>query len=547
MSKYGNRILWCIGYIAWGVFVNALSVWVIGPLVQDLAIYGVVIVMAIICLWFTSIPQNARRRFVSFTVFSLLLGQGLSNLAFDSMLKSLGIGLILTVGLFIAALWFGRVRFIPLVLATIAVVLANTALPFNNWPFLTQFRIVQHGRLHIDPHDMEAAPFGVVNTPTGEALLTQTSYVPSKALLEQLVDQATNSPDALANVLATAQGEYGFVELKMVNGHVKRVTPSIQDLAKANPLQFIKSFFPFQLAHWYVANGQIAQYMSPYMTSNQAVETALYPTTYAQTMQALTNQAVKEEESNWNSVVSQLGGTPKPSGWQLDNGHLVGTYQGQKFSLAVKASSVVGEGDFTATGTHQVLLVGDNELDVVDLDQKKVVATYKGTQANPVPNDVVFGPLAHGGRDAVLVNASPAYILTVASNGRWQRVYQAPSASFRFETVLDTGKGAPQIVTDDPSMVRNAATRYFTAYHYVNGQLERDWRVFRTNVVNVTPITWQSGGPEDLAVSIYGSGQYLILQKSNFPVLPTAVIVFGLLIVAGWVIRIRQAKGGKRA
>lgn len=544
-----RHVLHVIGYIVWAVLVNALAVWVIGPLVQDLAIFGIVAAVILVILWLTSLYPRYRRRFVTFTLFSLLLGQGLSALAFSSVSKTLVVSVVMSVGLFIAAIWFGKIRFFPLLFGTIAVILANAWLPFADWPFLTQFRIVQHSRLHIDPHDLDAAPFDVIHTSTGDALLTVSEYIPSKALLQQLVQTATDSPNALQNVLQTAQGEYRFVEIKRVGNRIEQVPASAADLAQAHPLNLIKSFFPFQLAHWYVANGELSEYLSPYLTSNQAVETAINSASYATSMQALSDQGVQDELSNWQSALAQLGVKANPSGWRIESGKLTGSYQGKTLSVPVTATSVVGEGHFTSTTANQLLLVGNNDLQVFDLDAQKVITTYRGTSANPVPNDVVIGPLTHGGRDAVLVNAAPAYILTVSPSGTWQQVYTATSNSFRFETVLDTSNGATQLITDDPSKVRNAATRYFSSYHFVPGsagqagQLERNWRVFRTNVVNVTPISLTNGGGEDLAVAIYGSGEYLILHKTNVPVLPIAAGLFGLIVIAGWVNRIRLRKG----
>ncbi|WAH35446.1 hypothetical protein [Alicyclobacillus dauci] len=552
MNNLSVKILRVIGYLLWGVFVNALAVWLIGPLVQDLAVYGVLAVAAIVLVWLTSIYPRARRPWISFTLFSLLLGQGLSALAFSSFAKTIVVTVVMALGLFIIAMWFGRVRFVPLFFGTVGIIVANAVLPFSDWPFLTQFKVVEQSRLHINPHDLDDAPFSVIHTPTGDALITVNGFVPSTELLQQLVGQATDTPDALQNVLQTASGEYQFVEFKDVNGHLERTTPSPQDLAKANPLQLIPSIFPFQLAHWYVVNGQVDEYLSPNLPSNQAVEAGMDPAAYASTMEAVSNQAVQVELTDWRNALSQLGVQPQQSGWYIQSGHLNGTYNGKSVSIPVNATSVVGQGHFTSVGANEVLLVGNNDLQVVDLDKQQVISTYRGTSQNPVPNDVMCGPLTRGGTDAVFINASPAYILTVDGTGSWKTVYTATSPTFRFETVLSDA-GTPQIVTNDPSAVRNAPTRYFSAYHFVpsanghSGQLQRDWRVFRTNVVNVTPITLSNGGAHQLAVSIYGTGEFLVLQKYNLPVLPIALIVLGVVIVGGWVVRIRAKKEGDRS
>lgn len=536
------RVLW---YLFWGVFVNALSMWVFGPLVQDLAAAGILALGLIVVGWLTTLHKSIRRPWIAYTIMSLLLGQGLDSLTFASTGKAVSITIAMALGLFIAAVWFGRVKWLPLLFGTVGIIVANLILPFGDWPFLTQFGIIQQSRVSLNLHDMEATPFDVIHTSTGDAIITLSEYIPSASLLEQLTSQATDSPDALANILQTAHGEYQFVELKMVGGHLVKSAPTPQDLAKVNPLKLVKSFFPYELAHWYVVNGQVSEYLTPYLTSAQAVEVGVDPSAYAASLQAISNRAVQDEISNWNQVLTQLGVHRTTSGLTVENGRLTGSFQGQNIDVPVQSSSLVGVGHFTSTASSQALLVGDNNIQVVDLSEKRVVSTFKGNASTPVPNDVLFGPLKAGGRDAVFVNSSPAYILTVDSTGQWHKAYTATSSSFRFETVVANGTKAPEILTDDPSMLRNTPTRYFSAYRYVSGSnasghLERDWRVFRTNVVDVTPVTLTKGGSEDIAVGIYGTGEYIILHQSNVPVLPMSCIAFAIILVGGWMLRLRR-------
>lgn len=54
-----RHVLLVVGYIVWAVLINALGVWIIGPLVKDLAIYGVLAVVVLAILWLTvSIPNT---------------------------------------------------------------------------------------------------------------------------------------------------------------------------------------------------------------------------------------------------------------------------------------------------------------------------------------------------------------------------------------------------------------------------------------------------------------------------------------------------------
>lgn len=541
-----GRILW---YLFWAIFINIVYVWILRPLVQDLAIYGVLIVVALIILWLTSIPKAWRRPWIVYTMMALLLGEGLATLAFGSLKTSTLGTVVMCLALLIIARFFGRVRVLPAFFGVVAIVIAELSLPLDDWAFLDHFRILQDSRVHITLQNMPDAPFAVIHKSSGDAIITVDGYLPSPTDLQQLALSATDSPDALYNVLQTASGEYHLVELEEQNGSLVKTTPTPQDLAKVDPLQLVEAFFPYEFAHWYVSDGQISEYLTPYLDDRDAMETAVDPASYASSVQVFSNQAAEEEIDQWNQCLEQLGVQPQTSGLNVVNGKLTGLDKGKTVSVPIDASTVVGMGHFTTKSDDQVLLIGNNELHVVDLATGKVVATYKGTVANPVPNDVKIGPLEAGGTDAVFVNASPAYILTVDSSGTWHQVYTATSPTFRFETVMADGHANPQIVTNDPSMLRDVPTRYFSAYHFVSGkggkgQLVRDWRVFRTNVVNVTPLHLTASGAQELALDIYGTGEYIVIKKMNAPLLSVAAILLALIIVGGWVLRATRGKGG---
>ncbi|WP_067617288.1 hypothetical protein [Alicyclobacillus acidiphilus] len=541
-----GRILW---YLFWALFINVIYIWILRPVVQDLAVYGVLIDAALIVVWLTSIPRSVRRPWVVYTMVVLLIGEGLSTLAFGSVKTSTLGTIVMCVGLLIIAGWFGRVKLLPAFIGVVALVVAEMFIPRDDWAFLDHFKILQESRVHLTLQDMQEAPLAVIHKATGDAIITVDGYVPSSTDLEALAMNATDSPDALYNALQTANGEYQLVELEEQNGHLVKTTPTAKDLALVNPLQLVQAFFPYEIAHWYVNDGQISEYLTPYLDDRDAVATAVNPAAYASSIQVVANQAAQEEIENWDDCLRQLGVSPASGGLDVENGKLTGLDRGKSVSVPIDASTVVGIGHFTSKTDDQALLIGNNELHVVDLATGKVVSTYHGTVDNPVPNDVKIGPLVSGGTDAVFVNAVPAYILTVDSSGKWHQVYTATSSTFRFEAIMPNGQAQPEIVTNDPSMLRNSPTRYFSAYHFVgnpegHGQLVRDWRVFRTNVVNVTPLKLQADGPEDLALDIYGTGEYMVIQKTNAPLLPIAAILLGLIIVIGWGIRL--TRGNRR-
>jgi hypothetical protein len=530
-------------YVLWALFVNALNVWVISPLVEDYALLGVVGVVLIALVWLSSIPAVLRKKWVVFTLFSLLLGQGFSSLTFYPLPRRILFGIIMFVGLYLIAWLFGKIGAKTLFLSGLVVVLANSLLPISEWPFLTHFRMTHFGSYNIVPGDMVALPFSVITTDHGQAVVTLKRSEPSKSELKQIANQATDSPSALGDVLGTYKDEYQLVELSSVKGKLEITDPTSADLAKVNPFDLIGPSFPFSLAHYLKVNNQVVQYMTPALPA-QAVtglgmETAMYPTNMV-----VLSEAVRQAEWNiWQQFLNGLGVSPVAQHLQVTSGYLVGQVNGQHVHIAVNGTAYVSTGSFTAAGTSEALVEGANLLEVVDLNSKKVVASYRGQNLAFVPGDLVTGPLTKNGKDAIFVNATPAYILQVSQSGQFKKIYVAPNDSLRFEASIQFVKNqAPEIITDDPSVIRQSPIRYLSSYTYSNGNLERNWRVYRTNVVNVTPIQFTRGSVPELVIGIYGTGEYLVLQRNAWPVMPLAIVIFGISIVFGWILCLRGRK-----
>ncbi len=538
-----NRYYTFVWYILWALFVNALNAWIVTPLVEDYALLGVVAVVLIIVIWLTSIPSYSRKKWITFTIFSLLLGQGFSSLVFYPLPRRILFGIIMFAGLYLIAWWFAKIGAKTLFFSGLVVVLANILLPVSEWPFLTHFRVVHYGSYNIVPGDMAALPFSVISTDHGQAVITLKRTIPTKSELKNLANSATDSPNALGDVLSTYKNEYRLVEISSVNGKIRVTNPTTADLAKVNPFDLLGPSFPFSMAHYMKVNNQVIQYTTSALpaqaVTSLGMESAMYPTN----MVVLSEAERQAQWNTWQQFLDTNGVSPVTLHLEVTNGYLVGKMNGKNVRIAVKGTAFVSTGSFTAPNTNQALVEGANLLEVVDLDTGKVVASFQGAKGQLVPGDLVTGRLTANGKDAIFVNASPAYILQVSSNGQFQKVYTAPNDSLRFEaSVQFAGDKAPEIITDDPSVVRQSPIRYFSSYTYSNGNLERNWRIYRTNVVNVNPIQFVSGTTTDLVVGIYGTGEYLVLQRVMWPVLPIAALLFGLTIVIGWVYRLNERR-----
>jgi hypothetical protein len=547
-----NRVqLNWLGYLLWSVFVNACNIWLLTPLVQDYGILGVVADVLIVVIWLLGLPSSHRRRWVTFTLFSLLLGQGLASVTGDELAKRIVLAVVMCLALIGLTWWFGRVRPLRLLLTAVVLVVVNSLVPFTQWPFYTHFWIVRNGTLSVSNAAFHALPFAEIPTSSGEAVITLEQLNDSKTDFLKTAAQAGTASSSLADLLASYGNRYRLVELKCTSsGQLETTAPTVQDLEKLNPNQ-LNPMFPFTIAHFSVENGMVVEYFAPAVDPAKQVEMGVRPAQLPENAMALSLNVQKEQEENWQSVLQQLGGTEDPSSLRIQGGVLSGVVNGHDIDVPVSANRVVGTGSFTAPGQSQLLVEGMNTLQVVSLQGKgKVLATYHGSSALPLSNDLFVGPVDASGRDVVFVNGSPATILEAQSDGTWRQLYQAPDLSFRFETsVLFAGDKQPEIITDDPSVLQPSTTNYFTSYTYRDGNLVRNWRVYRTNVSNVQSVQFRKGGPTYLLTGIAGTGQYILLQRHRLPVVPAASVLLAIVIAAGWLWRwrenTRRGRGGE--
>ncbi|MDP9729795.1 hypothetical protein ACOJUR_07385 [Alicyclobacillus tolerans] len=540
--KRSRRWLWIV-YLLWALFVNAMNLWVVKPLVEDFALLGVLAVIVIIVLWLTTIRIQSRKKWITFTLFALLLGQGISSVSFYPTGLRVLFTVIMLLGLCILAIWFTKAGWKTVLVSAAAILLVNLWLPYSEWPFLTHFKIVKYGKMSLIPGDIPALPWSTISTPQGPALVTFNRVLPSNAELSDLASQATSKPDSLYNLLQTAQHEYELMEILSDHGKAVVKPLPLSDLAQVSLWNLVAPTFPLSVSHWKIVNQHAIMYLTAPVSPASAAALGLEPASYSGNFLALAAQTWEQDQEQWNQLLSDANVTPANPPLQIQGGLLTGSWQGHTVQVPVKTQIILGEGSFTRPGANQVLLEGANLLQIVSLTQNKVVASFHASLTQSLPHDIVIGPLTKGGPDAIFVNAQRAYILSVNSAGQFRTVYEAPlGSSLRFEAVLPSvGNRAPEIITDDPSAMRDVPTRYFSSYLYRDHQLYRNWRVYRTNVVNVEPVHWQPG-KVDLALSIYGTGEYLIIQRSYTPVLPVSIGIFIIIGLIGWGLRLNDRR-----
>ncbi len=532
-------------FLAWAVFVNACNVWIIRPLAEDFALLGVAAIVVLAVLWVTSVPTKYRRVWIGFTIFSLLVGDGLGEIATKSWLPKVAWSLVTILGLTVIGWAFTRFKYRYFLGSALVLLILNWLLPLDDWAFLTHFQVAYRAQLPMQTSDIPALPLQVIHTARGTSVVTLENIQETDKQIQNDAQMAGDTPDSLENMLRNAQHRYAFVELVQSGGHFHLESLPTDSLSAVDPMAFTNSFFPFIRGYWIVDNGKVVQYMAPAQSPTVLMDLVNNSGYLPSLLTAVGESTERQETQDWQTLLTQLKVPASNNALHIEQGRLIGMYNGQSVSIPVHAYSVIATGSFTAPGAHEVLLQGVNDLEVVSLDTRRVVTDYHGDPLHPLPSDVVTGPIDNSGRDVIFVNSSPAIILQAEASGKWRQLYQATNDSLRFETsVRFPGDAVPEIITDDPSYIRNSPVRYFTSYTYRDGQLVRNWRVFKTNLVNVNAVQFTPGGPQYIVASNYGTGELFVLKRHRWPVVPAASVLLGITIISGWWLRL---KAGRRA
>jgi hypothetical protein len=525
--------------VCWAVLVNLVNVWVVRPLVEDLAVVGVFIVLLLSALWMSSIPSRWRRCWLVFTVFSLLVGQAWSAFAVLPVPARIGTGALALAVLSVLARWLGRVPVSRLFAAALVLSALNTWLPEDLWPFLTHFRVVASGRMEVDTGNYPVLPLTVVKVPGGEAVITVTKWS------GHIGDANPMTVDDATKKLPSGHVIYQYVQLAMKDGQIVQRPATPEELAQVPVSDLVNPYAPFDRNSWQVVDGHMLAFTVQTESSVAAITRALQPAQYISSLVHLVSIADQAQWNDWRQALEKLGVSAGVQPVRVQRDVLIGHYDGHRIHVPVAAPLIIGSGSFTHRGAHELLLAGSDRLQVVSLDEGRgrVVATYNGPIGYPVAGEITVGPIDGSGRDAIFVNASPAYILQVSVDGRWQRVYTAPNVELHFlGSVRFPGEARPEILTNDRSQLRTAAITYFTSYTYQSGQLYRNWRVYQTGVGNLRKVQFEQGGTTFLVAVLAGQGRYVVLARHHWPILPLTVGLLVVALVIGWGMRLWERR-----
>jgi len=109
-------------FVLWALSVNLVNLWFVKPVVRQLDVVGVLLVMVAAVLWMVSLPRRQRKVWIGFTLYGLLVGQGIGRLHTAGLAGEIPLGIVAVVCLLLLAWAYTRMPLITLLLSAVFVV-----------------------------------------------------------------------------------------------------------------------------------------------------------------------------------------------------------------------------------------------------------------------------------------------------------------------------------------------------------------------------------------------------------------------------------------
>lgn len=502
----------------YSVFLVALNQLVAIPLMLDFSYIGLLVLTAAAVLGYFAVPRAWRRFFALFSLLILLTGYGIQSVYSDSLWRRfLEFPLMLLILGWIAAS-YGRIkwRYTLTVFSVLAVMLA--AVPLSEFPFYAKFRLVYKSE-HLDRRPIFPI-YPIVNRGSNLYTIGDLRKLTDKELKEATPDPKENRDLPAAAAKLKNQLEHVDV-LRFAPDDGYRKHPVAKEEMAALPFtSFGLAGFPYYTSSWTIEGDGVKQHFTPVDDPKTVLTSFLDPLSVTVAMDERAARSQAASRKNWADT---FGTDTRPQS---------------------AGAALVGQGKFLPEGGTQLLLVGNNELRLVDGTSPNAapIAVYKGTWEEPVTRNLTVGDIDGDGIEEVLVNSTPAKILKIGQNRTWETIWESGKKSLRFEFVEPRPGQKPLIVVQDPSAVRNQDTRFLSGYTWNNGQLIREWRVFKTNLLFPAPIspdTWISG--------YYESPNLYVLKPISVPWPAVLSAIYAALALAGYGYQLAQRREGRHA
>lgn len=540
LPKLGRLLL----VILAGIYLFAVNNLLIIPAAQDWSIYGIVLLLAVVFLFYLSLPPGRRLN-------PLLLAAGFLFLA-RAFEKTLPLGLPLRIVAVIiitlvvwAVLYFLGARSWRrfAVLALTAFVLTTLINPqlFKLW---TEFRVVWSSPVLHDQTNRISFPLQVLDLDDDgrDEILTEGK------IEEKFGENREKAelPGKNTNILPADEKNYLVLEWEPAGYRISPCPPdkyeAVTELALANPINL-----PYFRSEWSADNEKITHRILPDVTRQSLVEDmtdfgaaplqalALCISSLEDSFSSLSGLVPDHEKGNTKDTVQENKNreTDRGDGGTGTAAHnltaLNVTWEGQEYQVSGEATKLIGAGFFRGPETVGFLLLG-TRLELWEPDGSGKLVKVNSLSGDEIPglyhSQIQIADLDRDGRHEVLVSAPRARILAVDSDGQWQNLWVSPDDVFVFQDFTTLGSKKSEIIALTRSTIRNNSTRYLTGLTWSDGQLRPDWKVFLPGITEARAGDFDNDGNPELA--IFQGNRVSILVRHNLP-----VVLFLYLITAG--------------
>jgi len=541
----------CVLYAIWLILFDqlVLTAWTL-----QYSYWGVLGILVVGTLLYVVFPRAERKRVLLFTGFCLLIGIGLSTVLFQPLIWR-----VLDYIVFVAlALGLGTLVLQLPAVRVVAVVVGLTAfeiwVPFSDMPLVSAFSIDADVHPIAQPSLWTQVP-AVALEPMGKGFprtivtLAQATPTPRDSSLEA-ISLARQGLDltAPATVHTLLNNSLAVVAL---SGHatgfsLTRATPG--QMARVPVTQLGLTNFPLQTAYLTHGSSEYRLYEADTTSPATLLSMLLQPETLPLSTALLEEKSLQRSRASFASATGRtVPMSGSVSGWSLKGGVLTGHVFGHVVSVATKGVVVLGLAHLLpvrANELPQVVVEGNNLIQIVEPSATggRVVATLRGSYRHPLTGAVSFADLMGNGVDDLLLDSSPAQIVSLSATGQIVVLWVSPDPNFTFLAVYPQSQG-DLLIANAPATLSTSSAVYLGGYVYRNHALQRAFRAYRDNLVQVTTIAHPGSKRPDLLAVADGNPSVLLLTPTVFPWLTLVDVLFGIVLLTGFV---RQRQGGLR-
>lgn len=511
-----------------------------------LGILGIVVAIGLVYYTF---PKSDRRPLFLCSAYILMAGTGIA-----SVLNQVGVWrwvdyVCFFLLAFALGLFWVRLRW-PYIVAVIGILTGfQLWIPFDNISVLSAFTLSLDERL-ADPSPLWSH-FPAVTVPSGQrsaqSVLTLAQRPPrDKAIpvyLDAIMQKLPGASRAQAQRFLSQSLE--FVSIRHQGAGWTVMPASAGQLDSKSFVDIGLVDFPFRTAHVIAGQGHLRLFVAPTAPATGLLSMLFSPETLPQSVARLANQSTAQMQLDWESLTH--GEELYVHGLTMTNGTLRGVFHGQTVDFRTAGLDLLGVYSLvpkSVSPSPQAIVEGNNTIQVIALppDRVHVIATLYGTYSHPLTSDILFADLAGDHVDSLLINTVPAQIVSLSSYKRWRHLWVSGQASFRFESIVPRAQGSDLLIANAPATFSTTPTRYLGGYVYDHHQLQRVFRIYRDNLVNIETAPLVSVHSWDLMATVNDQPSVLVLVPSRIPWLAMVDGFYGLLVLIGLIRRVGGIK-----